>query len=99
MGTFTQVHMNLYRLAFCMFVCCWSLAMLGLQSQQPATSGSSSGQRLFQAHCSVCHGLKGEGGKGANLAAPRLVHASTKETLIKVIRDGIPGTEMPENEL
>jgi putative heme-binding domain-containing protein len=59
----------------------------------------SAGERLFAIHCSVCHGPKGEGGRGANLAVPRLVHAPTDETLIKVIRDGIPGTEMSESEL
>ena len=53
------------------------------------------GQRLFMAQCAGCHGPKGEGGKGAVLAQPKLRHAADDEALFKVIRDGIKGTEMP----
>jgi len=53
------------------------------------------GARLFMAQCAGCHGPKGEGGKGAVLAQPKLRHAPDDEALFKVIRDGIKGTEMP----
>ena len=53
------------------------------------------GEHLFQLHCAICHGLKGEGGRGPTLAVPRLSRAPTEALLIEVIRDGIPGTEMP----
>jgi cytochrome c oxidase cbb3-type subunit 3 len=45
--------------------------------------------------CARCHGSKGEGGRGAVLAQPRLRHAPDDESLFIVIRDGIKGTEMP----
>ena len=53
------------------------------------------GARLFLAQCAGCHGPKGEGGRGAVLARPRLRHAPDDESLFRVIRDGIRGTEMP----
>lgn len=53
------------------------------------------GGRLFQGHCAFCHGPKGDGGKGANLARPRLVRAPDEKALFDVIRHGISGTEMP----
>jgi putative heme-binding domain-containing protein len=53
------------------------------------------GQQLFMAQCARCHGPKGEGGRGAVLAQPRLPHALDDQTLFLVIRDGIKGSEMP----
>ena len=53
------------------------------------------GQQLFMGQCARCHGSKGEGGRGAVLAQPRLRHAPDDESLFIVIRDGIKGTEMP----
>ena len=54
-----------------------------------------SGQQLFMSQCARCHGSKGEGGRGAVLAQPRLRYAPDDESLFVVIRDGIKGTEMP----
>jgi len=53
------------------------------------------GQQLFMGQCARCHGSKGEGGRGAVLAQPRLRRAPDDESLFTVIRDGIKGTEMP----
>ena len=53
------------------------------------------GQQLFLGQCARCHGSKGEGGRGAVLAQPRLRHAPDDDSLFLVIRDGIKGTEMP----
>jgi cytochrome c oxidase cbb3-type subunit 3 len=53
------------------------------------------GQQLFMGQCARCHGPKGEGGRGAVLAQPRLPHAPDDQSLFVVIRDGIKGTEMP----
>src|SRR5215469_14542412 len=53
------------------------------------------GEKLFLGQCGRCHGPKGEGGLGAILAQPRLRRAPDDESLFRVIRDGIRGTEMP----
>lgn len=53
------------------------------------------GARLFRTNCGGCHGPAGTGGRGANLAQPRLRRAPDDRALFLVIRQGIPGTEMP----
>ena len=58
-----------------------------------------SGERLFQIHCAYCHGTNGGGGRGANLIKTKLRRAPDDTALFKVIRGGIPGTEMPPNDL
>lgn len=57
------------------------------------------GERLFQLHCAGCHGPKGEGGKGPNLAVSRLARAAADEELVRVITEGIDGTEMPTSRI
>ncbi len=52
------------------------------------------GEKLFLNQCSLCHGAKGEGGRGAILAIPKLSRAPDDDALVKVIEDGIPRTEM-----
>ncbi|MBI3684726.1 MAG: c-type cytochrome [Acidobacteria bacterium] len=53
------------------------------------------GKRLYEGQCAPCHGQTGTGGRGPNLAQPKLKHGSSEEQLIGVISRGIPGTEMP----
>ena len=50
---------------------------------------------LFLAHCAPCHGPRGDGGRGSNLAVRRLPRAPDDAALSAIIRDGIPGTQMP----
>jgi cytochrome c oxidase cbb3-type subunit III len=68
-------------------------------AREPSAGEIAQGERLFQAHCAGCHGPKGEGGSGPTLATPALVRAPTEESLIKVIAEGLPGTEMPRSRL
>jgi mono/diheme cytochrome c family protein len=65
--------------------------------QNPYTSAADlqHGKRLFAANCAVCHGPEGAGGRGANLARPKLPRAPDDRALFLVIRQGVPGTEMP----
>jgi len=53
------------------------------------------GEKLYRNSCQYCHGPQGDGGKGANLARPKLTRATTDEKLLNFIQNGIPGTEMP----
>jgi cytochrome c oxidase cbb3-type subunit 3 len=53
------------------------------------------GEKLFEHHCALCHGLKGEGGRGPMLTRAKLARAPDDAALLKVIEDGIRGTEMP----
>jgi cytochrome c oxidase cbb3-type subunit 3 len=55
----------------------------------------ANGQKLFSINCALCHGPKGEGGRGPLLAQLKLRRAPDDAALVKVIQDGIRGTEMP----
>jgi putative heme-binding domain-containing protein len=57
------------------------------------------GRALFQAQCAYCHGVDGDGGRGANLARRTLRRAATDEALFRVVNRGIPGTDMPGNAM
>jgi cytochrome c oxidase cbb3-type subunit 3 len=53
------------------------------------------GEKLFLSNCGRCHGPKGEGGLGPTLAQAKLRRAPDDPTLVKIIQEGIGGTEMP----
>lgn len=53
------------------------------------------GRQLFLGMCSRCHGIQGGGGEGPNLNRPVLTLASDDQSLLAIIRDGIPNTGMP----
>ena len=57
------------------------------------------GSKLYAGRCAGCHGPRGDGGKGANLAVPVLSRARTDLGLYRVIRYGIPETEMPAHNM
>src|SRR5262245_52069317 len=77
--------------------------LLVIASVLPANAqgepGLDQGRRLYEVHCAACHGLRGEGGKGTPLAQPTLPRATDRDSMVKVIRSGISGTEMPSSPL
>jgi len=66
-------------------------------SQTPADL--EKGRLLFSTHCATCHGAQGEGGKGPTLAQPTLPRASDWDSLVRIISNGIGGSEMPAARL
>jgi cytochrome c oxidase cbb3-type subunit 3 len=78
----------------------WSVAAIaaGTETKVKLPAGRAdllNGEKLFQVHCALCHGPKGVGGRGPVLTRARLSRAPDDATLLKVIEDGIRGTEMP----
>jgi cytochrome c oxidase cbb3-type subunit 3 len=53
------------------------------------------GEKLFEVQCALCHGPKGEGGRGPVLTKAKLSRAPDDAALIKILQEGIRGTEMP----
>ena len=53
------------------------------------------GRAIYNGRCGHCHGLSGEGGRGAVLNAGRFRHGGSDRELFITIRSGIPDTEMP----
>src|SRR4249920_3112728 len=58
----------------------------------------ATGQRIFDAQCAWCHGNGGDGGTGPNLHG-KLRHATTLASIVDIITNGIPGTDMPSFRL
>lgn len=61
---------------------------------QSATANLSAGKTTFDSQCAWCHGNDGDGGTGPNLHG-KLRHATTEKSIVDIILNGIPGTEMP----
>ena len=53
------------------------------------------GDELFHERCAVCHGQRAQGAMAANLVQTRSVRRGSQEGLFALIRQGIPGTDMP----
>jgi cytochrome c oxidase cbb3-type subunit III len=81
------------RLDFCLL----ALAALAYGQKNPFDSPQDVdlGSRLFQTHCSYCHGSHGEGGRGADLTSGQYRYGASAAELFNTIRNGIPGSEMP----
>lgn len=58
-------------------------------------ANTEAGKRIFERHCSLCHGIDGKGGRGPALNRTRLSHAPDDEALKSVIGDGI-APNMPD---
>ena len=78
------------------------LAVVAAQTSEPiapletATSSDiAAGRRVFASQCAWCHGTDGAGGTGPELGRPTLRHAATDRSLVDIVHNGIPGTEMP----
>jgi len=60
-----------------------------------ASADIAAGKRLFESQCAWCHGTTGAGGTGPSLQRATLRHAADDKALGDIVRNGIPGTEMP----
>jgi putative heme-binding domain-containing protein len=54
------------------------------------------GKRLYVGQCAGCHGIEGVGGRGPALNRATFSRPKDNAELFNVIKNGIPGTEMPE---
>ncbi len=77
-----------YRILWCSLA---AVTLVPAFGQEPVTLG----ERLYLGQCAMCHGARGEGGRGPVLAKPKLLHATDDASLNRIIRSGIPGTGMP----
>jgi cytochrome c oxidase cbb3-type subunit III len=58
------------------------------------------GAASFRINCGVCHGLNAGGGaRGPSLTSNRWAHGGTDADIFRTITHGVPGTQMPANEL
>src|SRR5438309_7454721 len=88
------------RVLLCFACAIASLAAEKVEKQEKVKLPTSAadlgkGEKLFLAHCARCHGPKGEGSRGPQLAQPKLRRAPDDAALLGILEDGIRGTEMP----
>lgn len=58
------------------------------------------GTSIFRSNCSPCHGLNANGGgRGPDLTSGRWTHGSADDQVFHTITRGVPGTDMPANDL
>lgn len=57
------------------------------------------GEESYQFVCSGCHGVTGEGGRGPSLLTGNGVKKASDDELFGVIKNGIPGSDMPPSPL
>ncbi|MGH9140718.1 MAG: c-type cytochrome [Vicinamibacterales bacterium] len=74
------------------------LAVLAQTRPAAGLTAIAAGQRIFEAQCAWCHGNGGDGGTGPNLHG-RLRHATTLASIVDIVSNGIPGTDMPSFRL
>jgi putative heme-binding domain-containing protein len=86
------------RLGTCHTLALAFASLTAAQQDNPFTSEQdvAMGARLYQTHCSYCHGAQGEGGRGPDLTVGRFRHGGSDAELFNTIRNGIRGTEMPQ---
>ena len=75
--------------------------------QPPDLTGEGNGRSLFSTHCAACHGETGTGNgaksglfarQPANLISGPFAWSADPSALPRIIRFGIPGTDMPGHE-
>lgn len=59
----------------------------------------AAGSELYLSVCSGCHGAGAEGGRGPNLLTGRNIRRASNEELFGMIKNGIPGSDMPPSPL
>lgn len=96
---FTMMKGTLKWLASVLVACTPLLSQNAESASHLTAEDFAQGERTYGSECSFCHGPKGEGAVGPVLAVPRLRHAPTDQALFQVIREGIPGTQMPSSPL
>jgi cytochrome c oxidase cbb3-type subunit III len=86
------------RLAFSLLVAGMAALAAGAETKVKLPTSRAdllAGKKLFEVQCALCHGPNGEGARGPSLTRAKLSRAPDDAALLKVLEDGIRGTEMP----
>jgi putative heme-binding domain-containing protein len=79
------------------FAACIVLAGAAILAQHDTAADIEDGGRVFQNSCANCHGPDGDEIAGIDLGRGQFRRASSDQDLIRIMRNGIPGTPMPAN--
>lgn len=70
------------------------LTVTGITSAQNRI-GKGEVKELYDQHCASCHGFELEGAQSESFLDDEWIHGSSDAEITKVIRDGVPDTDMP----
>lgn len=89
------------KMKFVIFTAAFALLALPLRSQHEVALAVDieSGLHVYRAYCFTCHGPEGASVAGVDFRRGEFRHGSTRQELMATIRNGIPGTAMPANNL
>src|SRR6266567_2882334 len=73
----------------------WAIAQTPDPLAVATPADVTSGKRIFDSQCALCHGIGGTGGRGPALTKAKMRHASDGSELIDVIVNSIGGSGMP----
>lgn len=94
MGRESSRFSLLFALALTGQVCAPS--RLPAQQTGRAYASERAGEHIFTTSCAACHGLDGRGGeRGPDISRRREVQRLPDETLLQIVREGVPATRMP----
>lgn len=62
-------------------------------------AAAEAGKKTYTNYCQLCHGGDGMGGRGPALATREFRHGGEDWQLFRTIREGVPGTQMPDFNL
>jgi len=75
------------------------LAIPLVAQQRYIASDVELGSRLYRLNCFACHGPEGASIPGVDFQRGQFKRASSDEDLLRVIRNGVPGTAMPPHSI
>jgi cytochrome c oxidase cbb3-type subunit 3 len=74
------------------------LPVTALAQKAASPAAVEAGKQIYLGSCSACHGASGEGSQGPSLLSGRVRRLKDPE-LAGVIKNGLPGTTMPNSDL
>jgi putative heme-binding domain-containing protein len=69
--------------------------LVAAEKKEYSAEQIETGRKLYSGACAACHGPTGEGGRGPKIADGRLIRGESDEKIGDVIRNGVPGADMP----
>jgi putative heme-binding domain-containing protein len=82
------------KLIFFLRVLKWALLLIAAMCFAQQAQEIGLGRGMFRIHCSACHGIRAQGGRGPDLTRGVFAFGDRDEDLAQTIANGIPGTEM-----
>lgn len=80
----------------CLLLALLPAAAFAQRGKMPRDAASiEAGRQIYMGSCSGCHGATGEGSQGPSLLSGRASRLAD-QTLFQSIRNGLPGTSMPQ---